>query len=57
MVYGTVGKTPIGTNRFPGWDNISKPARSFLSKGRGVGRSSSKGKGKNKGNKKGKGQR
>ena len=55
MVYGMVAKTPIGTNRFPGWTNVSKPARSFLSKGKGDGRSPSKGKGKTKGNKKGKG--
>ena len=59
IVYGKVAKTPIGTNRFPGWDNVSKPARSFLSKGKGEGRSPSKGKdkgkGKTKGNNKGKG--
>ena len=53
MVYGKVTKPPIGTNRFPGWDPVSRPARSFMSKGKGGGRSPSKGKGK--GQKKGKG--
>ena len=53
MVYGKVTQPPIGTNRFPGWDNVSRPARSFMSKGKGGGRSPSKG--KSKGQKKGKG--
>ena len=53
MVYGKVAKPPIGTNLFPGWESVSKPARSFMSKGKGGGRSSSKGKGK--GQRKGKG--
>ena len=53
MVYGKVAKTPIGINRFPGWDPVSRPARSFMSKGKGTGESPGKGKGK--GNRKGKG--
>ena len=35
MVYGKVTQPPIGTNRFPGWDTVSRPARSFMSKGKG----------------------
>ena len=55
MVYGKVAKPPIGTNRFPGWDHVSRPARSFMSKGKGGGRSPSKGKGKGQTKGKGKG--
>ena len=60
MVYGKVAKSPIGTNRFPGWDSVARPARSFMGKGKGTGKSGkgtgkSPGKGKGKGNKKGKG--
>ena len=55
MVYGKVTKPPIGTNRFPGWDPVSRPARSFMSKDKGGGRSPSKGKGKGQQKGKGKG--
>ena len=53
MVYGKVARPPIGTNRFPGWDPVSRPARSYMGKGKGSGKSPGKGKGK--GQKKGKG--
>ena len=55
MVYGRVTKPPIGTNRFPGWDPVSRPARSFMSKGKGTGKSPGKGKGKGQQKGKGKG--
>ena len=53
MVYGKVARPPIGTNRFPGWDPVSRPARSYMGKGKRSGRSPGKGNGK--GQKKGKG--
>ena len=46
-----VAKPPIGTNVFPGWVSDSRPARSFMSKGKGTGKG--KGKGKHKGKRKG----
>ena len=38
MVYGKLGQPPIGTNRFPGWDTIARPARFDLTKGKGKGK-------------------
>ena len=35
MVYGKIGKQPIGTNRFPGWETIARPARFDPNKGKG----------------------
>ena len=55
MVYGKVTKPPIGANQFPGWDHVSRPARSFMSKGKGTGKSPGKGKGKGQQKGKGKG--
>ena len=55
MVYGKVTRPPIGTNRFPGWDAVARPARSYMEKGKGKGSGKSPGKGKGKGQKKGKG--
>ena len=57
MVYGKVAKTPIGTNRFPGWDSMARPARSYMGKGKGTGKSPGKGKGKGQKKGKGKGKR
>ena len=37
MVYGKIGKPPIGTNRFPGWETMARPARLDLTKGEGKG--------------------
>ena len=69
MVYGKIGKPPIGANRFPGWETMARPARFDLTKGgkgksatpppqdKGKGRNRStppKGKGKGKGMAKGK---
>ena len=55
MVYGKVTKPPIGANQFPGWDPVSRPARSFMEKGKGKGSGKSPGMGKGKGRRKGKG--
>ena len=55
MVYGKIAKTPIGTNRFPGWDLMVKPARSYTGKGRGSEKSTGPEKGKGKGQGKGQG--
>ena len=56
MVFGKIAKTPIGTNRFPGWDSIAKPARSYMGKGKGKGSGKSLGPEKGKGKGQGKGQ-
>ena len=56
MVYGKIGKPPIGTNRFPGWEAIARPARFDLNRGKGKGGGSGgKGKGKSREKKQGKG--
>ena len=55
MVYGKIAKTPIGTNLFPGWDPMAKPARPYAGKGKGKGQDKGKGKGQGKGQGKGKG--
>ena len=56
MVYGKIGNPPIGTNRFPGWEAIARPARFDLNKGKGKGGGSGgKGKSKSREKKKGKG--
>ena len=47
MVYGKIGKPPIGTNRFPGWEANARPARFDLTKGKVKGGGSG-GKGKSK---------
>ena len=57
MVYGKVTRPPIGTNRFPGWDPVVRPARSYMGKSKGSGKSPGKGKGKGRKKGKGKGNR
>ena len=67
MVYGKIGKCPVGASRFPGWESIARPARitpgadpKGQPKGKGKGKSKDKSadkppKGKSKGRGKGAG--
>ena len=51
MVYGKIAKCPVGSNIFPGWVSLSRPARLALAgdpKGLPKGKGKAKGKGDNK---------